>query len=63
MAAGDLAAAYERRFPETGIPEAQKQEREERLRFREERQALRRTNRTRGIVVPDLPWLTKEGES
>ncbi len=52
---GDLAAAYERRFPATGIPEAQKQERMERLLHREERQTLHRTNSTRGIVIPALP--------
>ena len=55
MAGRDLAAAYERRFPETGIPEAQKQERMERLVFKEERQTLRRTTRTRGLIVPAFP--------
>lgn len=52
----DLAAEYERRYPDTGCSEAQKQERMERLLFREERQAHRRTGRTRGIVVPRVPW-------
>ena len=54
--ARDLAADYEKRFPDTGCTAAQKEERMERLIHREERQALRRTNRTRGIVVPALPW-------
>ena len=51
-----LAREYERRYPETGIPEAQKAERMERLAFKEERRSLRRSGRTRGIVVPALPW-------
>lgn len=62
--AADKAAAYERLYPGTGIPEAQKEERMERLTFTDERQSLRRTSRTRGIVVPELPWLrdkTTEG--
>lgn len=54
------ADQYERRFPDTGISDAQKQERMERLSFNEERQALRRTSRTRGIVVPELPWKREE---
>lgn len=48
----DLADAYEKRYPGTGIPEAQKQERMERINFNDERRALRRTGRNRGIVVP-----------
>lgn len=55
--AADLAAAYERLYPDTGIPEAQKEERMERLVFKDEARSLRRTSRTRGIVVPELPWL------
>ena len=51
-----LAEQYEKRHPETGIPEAQKEERMERLLFKEEHQSLQRTQRTRGIVVPQLPW-------
>lgn len=47
---------YRRRFPETGVPAAQEQERAERLAFKQERRSLRRTGRTRGVVVPDLPW-------
>ena len=55
-----LAEQYEKRHPETGIPEAQKEERMERLMFKEERQSLQRTQRTRGIVVPQLPWTVND---
>jgi len=55
-----LADRYEKRYPETGVPEAQKEERMERLLFSEERQSLRRISRTRGIVVPALPWRTEQ---
>ena len=51
------AQQYDRRYPGTGCPEAQKEERQERMTFKEERQTLRRTGRNRGIVVPPLPWL------
>lgn len=54
------ARRFEQRYPGTGCPEAQKEERIERLEFKEERQALRRTGRNRGIVVPDLPYRRKE---
>lgn len=50
------AQAYEERYPATGIPEAQKEERMERLSFKEERQTFHRTTRNRGIIVPRLPW-------
>lgn len=56
MARPDYAAEYERRYPETGIPEAQKEERGEREAFKAESRSLRRTMRTRGIIVPALPW-------
>lgn len=55
-----LADQYEKLYPETGIPEAQKEERMERILFKQEGRSLRRTGRTRGIVVPALPW-KKEG--
>lgn len=51
----DLAAEYERRFPGVEIPDAQKEERMERLAFKREREQLSRSNRLRGIVVPPLP--------
>ncbi|MCR4340778.1 MAG: hypothetical protein NUW01_12930 [Gemmatimonadaceae bacterium] len=51
-----LITEYERRYPDTGISDAQKQERMERLAFKEEGESRRRTGRTRGIVVPALPW-------
>ncbi len=50
-----LAEQYEKRYPGTGASEAQKEERMDRIRFKEERALLRRTGRTRGIVVPALP--------
>ena len=50
-----LAEQYERRYPETGIEDAQKEDRMQRLAFREERAAGRRTSRTRGLIVPALP--------
>jgi hypothetical protein len=53
----NLAAEYERRYPDTGCSEAQKEERMERLLFNEDKQALRRTTGTRGIVVARRPWL------
>lgn len=54
-----LADKYEKRYPETGIPEAQKEERMERILFKEEQGSLRRTWRNRGIIVPELPWQKK----
>lgn len=50
-----LADRYEARYPGATSDEAQKEERMQRLDFTEEAQALRRTNRNRGIVVPALP--------
>ena len=47
---------YEKRFPGTGISDAQKEERMERIDFKQESAALRRTGRNRGIIVPRLPW-------
>jgi hypothetical protein len=55
-----LADRYERIYPDTGLPEAQKEDRMQRLDFKSERHSLRRTGRTRGIVVPPLPWIEKE---
>lgn len=53
------AREYESRYPGTGIPEAQKEERMERLTFKEERQSLCRTMRNRGVTFAgiDNPWL------
>lgn len=50
------ARAYEAHAPETGVPEAQAEARHERRAFREEARQHRRTGRTRGIIVPELPW-------
>jgi hypothetical protein len=57
------AERYEQRAPGTGLPEAQKEERQQRHEFRQERVSLRRTGRNRGIVVPELPWLREEIKS
>ena len=55
MAGGrHLADEYERRFPGTGCPEGQKQERMERILYREDRPV--RSRRSRSIIVPRLPW-------
>lgn len=51
------AESYDRLYPDTGLPEAQKQERMERKVHKAERAQHHRTGRTRGIVVPRLPWL------
>ena len=53
-----LVEAYDRRYPGVDISDNQKEEREQRLRFKEETRALKRTTRNRGIIVPDLPWRT-----
>ena len=50
------AAEYERLYPGAAADESQRAERMERLAHREERQTHHRTNRNRGIVVPELPW-------
>lgn len=54
------AERYEKAFPGTGCPEAQKQERQQRIDFKRERASLRRTGRNRGIVVPAIPWHTDD---
>jgi hypothetical protein len=51
------ADRYEKSFPGTGCEENQKEERQQRMDFKEEARLLRRTGRNRGIVVPELPWL------
>lgn len=62
--ASRLADEYERRFPGTGVGEAQAAERMERINFKEDGRTHRRTGRTRGIIVPALPWMTtKKGDA
>jgi hypothetical protein len=56
----DLASRYDALTPGVDIPTAQKEERQERREFKSERASLRRTSRTRGIVIPELPWQRKE---
>lgn len=45
-------------MPGTGVPEAQKQERQERHEFKLERRSHRRTGRNRGVVISmtDEQW-------
>ena len=59
VSASELVRRYETAYPGTGIPDAQKQERAERILFKAERVSHRRTGRSRGIIVPDLPWQAK----
>lgn len=56
----DLAAEYEKLYPATGCPDAQKEERMQRLDFKRERREHSRSGRNRGIVVPALPYKRKE---
>ena len=56
MARRNLAADYEKLYPGTGCPDAQKEERMERIGFKDEARSARRTHRNRGIIVPALPW-------
>lgn len=59
---GNLADKYEKLYPETGISEAQKEERMERIEFKNERGSLRRTSKNRGLVVPRIPWHEDDDE-
>lgn len=59
--ARDWAGEYERLYPGAAGSDAQAEERMQRLAHKAERREHRRTGRTRGIVVPRLPW--KEGEA
>ncbi len=58
-----LADEYHRLYPGTGVGEAQAAERMERIQFKQDVPAGRRTGRTRGIIVPALPWMTKKGDA
>jgi hypothetical protein len=58
------AENYHRLHPDTGVGDAQAQERMERKVFTAESKQLRRTGRNRGIVVPDCPYFrNKEAAS
>jgi len=52
----NLAADYEKLYPGAITDSAQKEERMERILHKRERSSLRRIGRTRGIIVPALPW-------
>ncbi len=56
-----LAEKYESIYPGTGVPEAQKEERYERMAFKHETRTLRRTSRLRGIIVPSSAAFDAEG--
>ena len=51
-----LADAYNRSYPGTGVSEAQAAERQERIEFKRDAALGRRTSRSRGVVIPALPW-------
>lgn len=51
----DLATEYDKRYPGVEIPAAQKEERMQRLIFKEERLSLHRSTRNRGVVFTRLP--------
>jgi len=56
MSESARAQEYERLYPDAVGDESKRAERMDRLAFKDERQTGRRTGRTRGIVVPDIPW-------
>jgi hypothetical protein len=53
---GTPAQRYERAYPGTGIPEAQKQERQERMDLKEAKKSHHATARTRLFTFPNIPW-------
>jgi len=55
--------AYEKKYPGTGISEAQKHERMERLEFKERKAGTGRTSGSRFVSVPDMPWLHDKKEN
>lgn len=58
----DLARRYDAEHPGVGISTAQKEERQERREFHRERSSLRRTGRTRGVLIPALPWEKEQND-
>jgi hypothetical protein len=56
-----LADRYEKLYPGTGITESHKEERMQRELFKEERLALRRTGRNRGVIIPASPAFDHDG--
>ena len=49
------ADQYEKLYPEALTDESQKEERMERMLFKQERRSHWRTGRNRGLIVPALP--------
>lgn len=58
-----LADRYRQQYPDVEVSEAQAAERQERMDRKRDTATHRRTHRTTGIVVPDLPWMTKKGRA
>ncbi len=56
------AEAYEKKYPGTGITEAQKIERQDRIEFKERKAGTGRTSGSRFVSVPELPWLKKKDD-
>ena len=54
------ADAYERKYPNTGISEAQKEARQHKIEWKEHKAGTGKTSGSRFVSVPDLPWLHKE---
>lgn len=57
----DLADQYEKRYPGATTDAAQKEERMQRILFKEEKREHRRSGRQRGIIVPRVPWADNYG--
>lgn len=55
-----LADKYERLYPDTGISDAQKEQRMEKIVFDSERKTHHRTGRTRGVVLSGRAGATLE---
>ena len=56
----DAVRKYDATYGDPGIPEAQREERQQRLEHKAERRSNRRTGRTRGVLIPELPWKREE---
>lgn len=62
MSEAARAKEYERLYPGACADESQRAERWDRMTFREERQDHRRTGRSRGVVIPRLPWVEEDDQ-
>lgn len=60
----EKAERYEKKFPGTGIPEAQKHERMDRIDFKQRKaEGLISGRNSRFMTVPDMPWLHDKKEN